>query len=210
MNIQSIQNKVERRNKHQQNKTEYKDIGTFIKKRRKDLNITQDVVSNGICSISYLSKIENNQIAPNEFFIKEIMSKLEVEDDITNTFLNDEHYLLDLIEAYFYNDHEDIKTAYKEVDALKSGTVHYLGDLIYGIKNKAKNTYITVNRLENIIMNMNDFELKTYLLFTSIYHIENNNHKTALEILQLIDTIHYKNDYIDGLYHVRYKYMLLI
>ena len=201
MNIQSIQNKVERRSKFHQSKHEYKDIGTFIKKRRKELNITQDAVCSGICSISYLSKIENNQISPNEFFIKEIMHKLQVDDDITNTFLHDEQYLHSLIEAYFYNDEETFSVAYKEISAIQNGTVHYLGEFIYSLYTHSNNAYILLNRLENMIMNMNDFELKTYLLFSGIYHINNLNFKPALEVLLLIEEIHYKDDFLDALYH---------
>ena len=63
MGIESLKSKVQKRIHQESIKKDYQEIGTFIKKRRKDLNMTQDMISNGICSISYLSKIENNQIA---------------------------------------------------------------------------------------------------------------------------------------------------
>lgn len=202
MSLASIKNKIERRLKHSQNKNEYQEIGTYIKRRRKDLNITQDVVSHGICSVSYLSKIENNQITPNEYFIKEIMTKLEVKEDVTQTFLNDEHFLKDLIEAFFYLDNTSIKQKFEHIKPLESGILFHLGELIFSIYSKEHNSYIVISKLEHLIPNMNDFELKTFLVFNGLFHYVKENFKSAFEIFDLIDSIHYKNDYLDGIYNM--------
>ena len=206
MSLISIKNKIERRLKHTQNKNEYQEIGTYIKKRRKELNITQDVVSHGICSVSYLSKIENNQIAPNEFFIKEIMTKLDVTEDVTNTFLNDEHYLRDIIEAFFYYDEVTLNQKFHEIESLESGILFNLGELIYSINNQSLNSFIIISKLEHLIPNMNDFELKTFLVFDGLFQFLKENYKAAFELFDLIEIIHYNNDYLDGIFNM-YAYI---
>ena len=206
MSIETLKNKVERRQKHKRNKDEYQEIGTFIKKRRKELNITQDVVSSGICSISYLSKIENNQITPNEFFIREIMTKLQVEDDFTNTFIEDQSYLKSLIKSFFFENEKHIERTYKDISTLSEGIVFHLGEFIYGIFRDSKDIHIQQAKLENLVMNMDDYELKTFLVFSSIYHVHRKEFKKALLTLQIISTIHYNDDFLDSLYHY-YSYM---
>ena len=57
MGIESLKNKVYKRGDFNNSKSNYVDIGNYIKKRRKELNITQDEVTEGICSISYLSDL---------------------------------------------------------------------------------------------------------------------------------------------------------
>ena len=57
MTMSSIRKKVIKRYERLNHDSEYQDIGTLIKERRKELNLTQETISNGICSISYLSKI---------------------------------------------------------------------------------------------------------------------------------------------------------
>ena len=73
MSIESLRTKIKKKVQFEQFKNDYADIGSFIKKKRKEMQVTQDEISNGICSVSYLSKIENNQIVPNDYYVREIM-----------------------------------------------------------------------------------------------------------------------------------------
>ncbi|WP_138417109.1 helix-turn-helix domain-containing protein [Aquibacillus sediminis] len=50
--------------------------GDFIKLHRKNANMTQDQLSLGICSVSYLSKIENNDVIPSEQIRSLLFSRL--------------------------------------------------------------------------------------------------------------------------------------
>ena len=100
MSISSLKNKINKRIRVSDYKSDYQEIGSFIKKKRKELNVTQDVISNGICSISYLSKIENNQIIPNKYYVKEIMGKLDVEESFYQKSFDDKLYLNNLIKVH--------------------------------------------------------------------------------------------------------------
>ena len=80
MSIQSLKHRIHKRVNMRRFKQDYSDIGSLIKRKRKELNVTQDEISKGICSISYLSKIENNQIVPSDFYVREIMDKLDIDE----------------------------------------------------------------------------------------------------------------------------------
>ncbi len=54
-------------------------IGFNIKIERKNQNIKQAALAKGICSISYLSKIENGKILPNEDIVELLLRRLNIE-----------------------------------------------------------------------------------------------------------------------------------
>ncbi len=53
-------------------------IGAVIKKRRLELNLSQESLCKGICAISYLSKIETGQVTASEQVIALLLEKLGV------------------------------------------------------------------------------------------------------------------------------------
>ncbi len=53
-------------------------IGAVIKKRRLELNLSQESLCKGICAISYLSKIETGQVTASEQVIALLLDRLGV------------------------------------------------------------------------------------------------------------------------------------
>lgn len=207
MGIESLKSKVQKRIHEESIKKDYQEIGTFIKKRRKDLNMTQDMISNGICSVSYLSKIENNQIAPNAFFIKEIMSKLEIEEDFVNKNLEDQIYLEKTIQTIFYKNEDKLKGIYEDLTGINDNITINICKLGYQIIVENRLSGDPLMRLEALIMNMNNLELKAYLLFSALYFIGYDDYKTALEVLMMSLSISGGNEYIYALTHEQTYYV---
>ena len=54
-------------------------IGYIIKQERLNQNIKQTVLAKGICSTSYLSKIENNSTVPSEEVTTFLLKRLNLE-----------------------------------------------------------------------------------------------------------------------------------
>lgn len=207
LGIESLKSKVQKRLQQEELKKDYQEVGTFIKKRRKDLNMTQDMISNGICSVSYLSKIENNQIAPNAFFIKEIMNKLEIEEDFVKKNLEDQSYLQKTIQGIFYSDEESVKSMYDDIVDVDDNVTIDICKFGYMTVFEKKMSGESMMRLEAMIMNMSNLELKTYLLFSSLYFIAYDDYKTALEVLSLGLSIKGGNDYIQALINEEMYYV---
>ncbi|NQD67585.1 helix-turn-helix transcriptional regulator, partial [Bacillus haikouensis] len=53
-------------------------IGSKIRFHRQKRNLTQEELSKGIISVSYLSKLENNQVTPSDDIIQLICKRLGV------------------------------------------------------------------------------------------------------------------------------------
>jgi len=206
LSISSLKNKVNKRVKNS-SRNDFQDIGGYIKKKRKELNVTQDVVSNGICSVSYLSKIENNQIIPKEFYVKEIMEKLDVDEEFYEKDLNDSLYLNKLLQGIFYLDDNLIEDIFKEIEMIEHNLTINICKLVYYVyfRKTDENQYVMM--LENLVNNMNNFELKIYLFLASLYYISLDKFKIALEILILGEKIDITNDYLSALYS-EYTYLV--
>ncbi len=199
MGITSLKNRINKRIKVSEYKTDFQEIGSFIKKKRKELDVTQDIISNGICSVSYLSKIENNQIVPNEYYVREIMNKLEVKESFYQKTQNDKLYLNKMIKAIFFLDDEVVLSIYEEIKEIENNLVINLVKLGYYVyfHKEDENQYVMM--LENLVSNMNDLELIAYLFLSSIYFIAKENYKTALEVLMLCEKMAITNDYLKAL-----------
>lgn len=206
MSISSLKNKVNKRVVNS-SRNDFQDIGGYIKKKRKELNITQDVVSSGICSVSYLSKIENNQIVPKEFYVREIMEKLEVEKEFFEKDLNDSIYLDKMLKGIFYLDDELIESTYNEIEIIEHNLTINLCKLAYYVYFGKNDDNQYVMMLENLVNNMNNFELKMYLLLASLYYISLDKLKISLEVLILGNKLEITNDLLNALYS-EYTYLV--
>ncbi len=206
LSLSSLKNKVNKRVKNS-SKNDFNDIGGYIKKKRKELNVTQDTVSNGICSVSYLSKIENNQIVPKEFYVREIMEKLDVDKEYFEKDLNDSLYLNKMLKGIFYLDDELIEQTFIEIEMIEHNLTINICKLAYYVYFGKTDNNQYVMMLENLVNNMNNFELKIYLLLASLYYISLEKFKVSLEILVLGNKIEITNDYLSGLYS-EYTYLV--
>ncbi|KFZ26851.1 MAG: Helix-turn-helix domain protein [Candidatus Izimaplasma bacterium HR2] len=206
MSISSLKNKVNKRVKNS-SRNDFQDIGGYIKKKRKELNVTQDIVSSGICSVSYLSKIENNQIVPKEFYIREIMEKLDVDKEFFEKDLNDSLYLSKMLQGMFYLDDDLIESSYNEIKDIKHNLTINICKLAYYIYFGKTDDNQYVMMLENLVNNMNDFELKIYLLLASLYYISLEKFKITLEILLIGNKIDITNDSLTAMYS-EYTYLV--
>jgi transcriptional regulator with XRE-family HTH domain len=74
---------------------EIKPIGSAIRLKRKELKMTLEEGAEGICSISYLSKLENNQIDPNLDFVDQLIERFGIREQIH---YDEQKYQNDLIE----------------------------------------------------------------------------------------------------------------
>lgn len=77
---------------------EIKPIGSTLKIKRKQMGMTLEEGAAGICSISYLSKLENNQIEPNLDFVDQLVERFDIKEQLT---FDDYQYEKDFNELCF-------------------------------------------------------------------------------------------------------------
>lgn len=157
------------------------DIGSSLKHRRKELNLTLEEMSEGLCSISYLSKIENNILLPSGKYIELLEERYKTEIKENAADYNNE-YIDNIINALFYNLNykmdAKILTGYNYRAKLYSFSQH----IILKEYERARNNYFELNPY---IKNMLDLELALFLYLTSILLKIEGRLKDAHKILDL-------------------------
>lgn len=159
--------------KHQSN------IGSALKHRRKELKLTLEEGAFGICSISYLSKVENNLIIPTNKYVDLLEERYDINIDYKKDELH-QQTINDIIEALFYN------LSYQIDQSLKTGYTYYakLYNLSqYIINEDFKQARISYFDLNPYIKNMQDLELSLFLYLTAIILKKEGRLKDAFSIL---------------------------
>lgn len=67
-------------------------IGDIIKKSRESQGITQERLSEGICSVSTLSRLENNERMPSRTVFNKLMQKLGRNSDIYDSYVDESEF----------------------------------------------------------------------------------------------------------------------
>lgn len=99
------------------------DIGTLIKVRRKELNMTQEELCAGICEPVTISRIENGKQIPSTEHLKAILERLNLPTQQiiclvpSNTFSNQSQFkeVLDEIDSYFQLSNHKTEVTYQSL-----------------------------------------------------------------------------------------------
>ena len=165
----------------------------IIKNERIKRNQTLESMAKGICSISYLSKMENNAIKPSEEYVKALLERVDVNYDE----IIDDDYDLEVkkvIKYYFYNENDKIREAY-----LKNKKNHFdarleligsLVDLIDNRFNDFKEKISEIDEVKNVLKGINSVFL-VYLV--SEYYIKNYEFKRGYYYLKCLDELNIDN-----------------
>ncbi|WP_025725110.1 helix-turn-helix domain-containing protein [Acholeplasma granularum] len=155
-------------------------IGSMLKHHRLKLSLTLEEGAENICSISYLSKVENNLIRPSDKYLLQFQEKYNIDLSLDKS--KSDTLMDDMIEVLFYNTSNLMdETQFKAFDYYSK--LCYFGYLV-SIKNfkQAKKEYFKLNPY---IKNFNNVELMFYLYLTSQILINDGRIKDAFETLQM-------------------------
>ena len=162
-------------------------FGLEVKNRRFDLEMTLYNVSKNICSMSYLCKVENNKIVPNEYCVNEICNKLDIDNKTLKAINNVERNLLKLTKSYLYGEYNEIKIIFNESKSLKSYASDIISFIYYiSIKDLA-NATTYFNKVNNLVSSMSNNELLIVSIFETIYYYFNQDFKSSIKILNYVD-----------------------
>lgn len=102
-------------------------IGDIIKYYRRKNSMTQEKLSQGICSVPYLSKLENNQLNPSDSIIELLCKKLNiVYNDLHN--IEDNQLLNDLFNWYELVNQNNYEQALSKKEEINS-KLEYITDM---------------------------------------------------------------------------------
>ena len=169
-------------------------IGPEIRLRRSLLNKTLKFMAFKICSISYVSKIESNEIKPNRVFLSELGKRVNMTDEEIDGLFNLREVLNRSIKEFLFNDSTTVKKILEE----KKKYVNYRYRLLVFLNSLhdndlvlAKETYL---ELLKISKSMTDYDFKIYALLSSIYLYKSGEQREAYENLTLLAEVELNKD----------------
>ncbi|MBN2299582.1 MAG: helix-turn-helix transcriptional regulator [Acholeplasmataceae bacterium] len=163
---------------------ESKPIGSAIKFKRTAMKMTLEEGSEGICSVSYLSKLENNLIDPSDQFIDSLIERFGLEDfyeESEDTYEDD----LEQIGNHFITstipDESFVVTYLERKD--------YQAQLIqmgyYSLLEDDEQAMKSYHDLKTYIPHLNDEEFSLFMIFINMQLFKENRHNEAFELLLL-------------------------
>jgi HTH-type transcriptional regulator, quorum sensing regulator NprR len=161
---------------------EVKPIGSAIKFRRRELKMTLEEGADGICSISYLSKLENNLIEPNLDFVDQLIKRFDINE---NSYIEFDHYLDDL--KLLLSSKLQQKRPFIDLTMSYSERKDYQSLLIqlsyYSLIENDIEAIKAYSDIKTFIPNLNHYEYSILLLSLSDVLIRGDKFQDAYELL---------------------------
>ncbi|HOP56802.1 MAG TPA: helix-turn-helix transcriptional regulator [Bacillota bacterium] len=184
-----LQNEVEKR-KEEMYQFYYRGIGVSIKKRRLELKMTQEALAKGICSNTYISKLENNAIVVNRENLYLIMEKMDLPQD-TIGFPEDMVSILEKSFDYFVRDEkEKYRRLYEKISEYKFGILVVLARFGYLVMTErleeAKPLYIEIFKYLN---SLEEYGLAIFSIYAAMYNVLLFNFEQAKAIIDSVEKI---------------------
>lgn len=186
-NINILLNKLEHVNKTD---FDYMDtIGSEIRLQRNRMNLTLKALTDNTCSISYLSKIEHNQIEPNMGILKELCDRLKITESQFNELLNTVKVGESMIKYYYLGNEEEMKKIYDANIDLKNVSSRIIVAYYYLYHNQIKEFEQIYDRINKAISVLNDRDTINFGLLYSIYLYKTYKYDSAKKVLQGIGRV---------------------
>ncbi|XFA99598.1 helix-turn-helix domain-containing protein [Candidatus Izemoplasma sp. B36] len=180
----------------------YRGFGNRIKRKRLELKLTQQKLAHGICSNTYISKIENNKVVVNREHLYLLMEKMGLPTENIGFPEEMVEFLLRSIRYFFFKDIENYTELYKEIEKYNFGILLYIVRFGYYIltedKFNASNIYDDMYRYLNLL---EDFGFATFLIFSGFYNIMMNDYQNARMVLNSSKEKIQNNEMLLGLYN---------
>ncbi len=192
--------KIIKREKKKKNNEYY---STLLKRKRIEKHLTLEELSKGICTVSYLSRIENNIVDVGEEYYSSLFKKLDIDFKMIEE-SKDYRVLEDLLKCYL---HKDKTTAISLInDALgKNFYVEIEYELMVLFDSIVKNLFVEANleilKLSNKMELLLEDEVTIYLFLCSLYAYLTGNGIYAAEQITILCEM-------DNLYGI-YRYAVL-
>ncbi|KPB05722.1 helix-turn-helix transcriptional regulator [Bacillus sp. CHD6a] len=172
-------------------------IGELIRHYRKEQGLSQEQLSSGIVSISYLSKIENNKISPDEMVVDLLLERLNITRDslqkFDNTFYQDQLY--NVYECVISGDFSKLSEVYhsflNEIDNEKK--IQHPNNIIHFLIISLR-YYMHMDKMaesKSIVKELNSLSIKLppkseYILYRSLalYHYHDQNYLVSIAFLE--------------------------
>jgi len=174
-----IELEVERRNEE---KTQFYrgSIGTKMRKRRMEMNLTQEDLGKGIISNTFVSKLENNVIHPNKDALLLLMERLDLPKETVD--LPEEMLILldRAVEAFYWKDIKMYQKIMNECEKYDFGVLVEIARLGFSVLVNENDEAMKIqNELYRYLTSMENQVFSIFLLFGMANLIQNHEYVKA-------------------------------
>lgn len=168
-------------------------ISQILKIERARRKMTLEQAADGVCSVSYLSKLENHNVEGlNSGYVRMLCEKYEIDYNTINT-TADVDTVLVCLNHYYNDDYTSIEKVYKSIPNVTFTSPQALISCIYFITiNDYKSFLDEVKNIEAIKFTLTDVECVIYLYLLSLYNMKVSNYEQAYEYLK--EVVQIKHD----------------
>lgn len=169
----------------------------IIKNERMRRKQTLGELAKGICSISYLCKLENNAIKPSEDYVKALLERVDVNyDEISKK--NYDKELLKAVKLYFYQDYEAIESLYNSLSNEHFDSRLAMIKCFYLItKNQFEEFSKIIAQLDDIKNSLIGYQAIILIFLVSEYYIKMSMYKDSYNYLLCLKEIKIDNYELD-------------
>lgn len=189
--MKKVKREIERRN-GEVHKFYEGSVGEIIRKARIELNLTQENVAKGICSNTYISKLENNQIIGNRDCLSLIMERVNVPYEVVDLPKQMIADLTNALDYYIRHDTEQFRTLIDTHAKYDFGVIVQIIRFGYAVlTEQIEDAHRMHRELYHYFSSMDDYAFSVFLLFAVDYHHLNQDYKEAKYILELCNQFHH-------------------
>lgn len=175
-----------------------------IKAQRVRTNLTLAEVSRGICSISYLCKLEKNAIIADESYIRAIFERINLDFDLVGKNII-KNGIENSLKAFLAEDYEAIEQLYNSIDdSIFNATNYLIKGLYYLVKKQFKQFNEIIQTLDKIKDSLFIDEVGFLFFLVIQYYIDTFQFGEAEKILKTIEHLSFKIDELRWLLDEQY------
>ncbi|MGD6779806.1 helix-turn-helix domain-containing protein [Sutcliffiella horikoshii] len=180
-----------------------RNYGKILKLRRKELKITQMELCEGICSHTYLSKVENEKVDPHPDTLKLILKRLGISEQQENILELSMRVKedLDTINKQLFLEHNNPSKVRERLNSIvdvdrfrlepKVQLLIRLTELrLFILESDHPAALNIIQHIEPIFSQLEDDNRFYYILYSGLYYVKAQNYERALNQLLKVDMQH--------------------
>ena len=165
-----------------------------LKNERLKANLTLNEITEGICSKSYLSKIENNLLAPDKFVMKKLFERVNINYDRLLK-INKYGNLHEIVNYYLFNQKLKIKEVFDQLNKDYFITREALIKLIYYLSIDSLDDFSReVGFVDEVKGSLSDYELMVLMFAIIEFYIKTYQFQNAKKYLLIIDKVNIEDE----------------
>lgn len=168
-----------------ENSTNYETIGAEIKRHHLALSKTLQSIASDDCSVSYLCKIERNQVKPSPRYLREICKKVNISEDKMNYLLSSKDLVEEAVKIYYFKNDEEVINHLKSLEGLDNYRIEIVRLIFALTTNDISQASQSISKVWRLISSLADFDLMIFAGFYGVYKYLTKEYVEAADYLKL-------------------------